>query len=238
MNTKIDYLDKCINVICGCTNGCWYCWARKRVAPRLAHNCKKCGQFIPHFHEERLKQIARIKKPSIIGLNFMGDTWDKESLPSWRHDIFLEVEKNWRSDFIVLTKQPQNIKEEKFGSGAGMPGLRNLWVGVSIDRPCNMDLWVGLSQKEYIQHKIISFEPIISDMDICRVIPYFLKYGFPGWIIIGALTKSPERQMQWSRYAAEHFYKVLLTLVNRPPIFVKDNVGMKNAPKEYPKELT
>lgn len=249
MDTKIDYLDKCINIICGCTYGCSYCWARNRVAPRLAHNCKKYGQFIPHFHEERLKLIDRIKKPSVIGLNFMGDTWDKNVLQEWRNKMFeklvlynlpyylLDRNKYPLHKFVVLTKQPQNIHYKD----SSIKNMDNLWVGVSIESLHLFHRWVALSQKEYIKHKIISFEPTIiyigKDTIKASLIYMFELYGLPEWIIIGALTKSEKQMMNQSKTDATNLLIAIKELKLDIPIFVKDNCGIKNAPHEYPKEM-
>jgi len=238
-NTKIDYLDKCINIIVGCGNGCWYCWARNRYAPRFAHNCSKCGTFTPHFHEERLKLIDRIKKPSIVGLNFMGDTWDPNVKPEWRYKMFSKLlsKEEDKNDYIVLTKQPQNIKGIELGplSRWFLPG--KLWVGVSIESIDHMDRWIALSQKEYIQHKIISFEPVLDIHPVTDIIKLFEKYSYPDWIIIGSLTKSDKNEMLKSRISAGVMIEFLKDAGIKIPIFVKDNCNIKNALKEYPESM-
>lgn len=255
MKTKIDYLTHVINIINGCSYGCSYCFARNRVAPRLAHNCRKCGKFIPHFHEERLKLINRIKKPSIVGLNFMGDTWDKNVEPEWRKQIWERVIMNHisetSSNFIVLTKQPQNINQSDFNvKNETISGMikqvfhypNNLWVGVSVEHIERIDRWVALSQKEYIKHKIISIEPVLGDSNsIGRIYHhyelYFKKYGYPEWIILGALTKSFKGEMENSRNNAKSLLSYFKRMDVKVPIFVKDNCGIKNAPREFPKEM-
>jgi len=250
METKIDYLDRCINIICGCTARCAYCWARNRYAPRFAHRCKLCGQFKPHFHEERLKQIGKINAPAIVGLNFMGDTWDKNVKRVWRNDIWnaisppltINIPIKDQTQYIVLTKQPQNIKDfallkddKPYEADDVIPN--NLWVGVSIESIDHIDRWIALSQKEYIAHKIISFEPFLTYYAIDVFKYYFRIYGMPDWIILGALTKSDKKSMADSRKQSKRFLNYLLTIKDRPPIFVKDNCEIKGAPKEFPAEL-
>ena len=243
METGIDYLDSCVNIICGCSYGCEYCWARNRYAPRFAHRCKACGTFEPHFHEERLKQIGKIKGPAIVGLNFMGDTFGAGVKKEWIEKMLIEMGPDSKSygirNYIILTKQPQNIKPP-YNIYAVNWFLRNTWIGVSIENIDHIDRWVALSQKEYIQHKIISFEPVLpkkSESNIKGLSEYFNLYGWPEWIIIGALTKSDKESMAMSRFQAELLLSYLLKIKNRPPIFVKDNCGIKDAPKEFPAGL-
>lgn len=240
METKIDYLDKVVNLICGCTAGCPYCWARNRYAPRFAHNCAKCGTFTPHFHEERLKLINRIKKPSIIGLNFMGDTWDPAVKPEWRQEIFRKIFNfQSQSKYIILTKQPQNIKSSDIINESiyGYINPENLWVGVSIESIDHIDRWVALSQKEYIRHKIISFEPVMEDFKFSTLKLCFSKYGYPDWIVIGALTKFNKELEYESRLRSLDLLNIIRRIDKDIPVFVKDNVGSQGAPKEFPESI-
>lgn len=229
--SKIDYLDYTVNAIMGCTHGCYYCWARNRMAPRMRHLCKLCGEFKPHFHEERLKLIDKIKKPSIVGLNFMGDTYDKGVLPMWREAIFHRIVDNLQNHYIILTKQPQNIKEEEW-----VFPMRTLWVGVSIGNRDHTDRWVALSQKDYIRHKIISFEPVLDYFSAAKLKSMF-EYGRPSWIIIGALTGFAKYDMRTaeSKSCAKQLLDALAEF--DIPLFVKDNCEIKGAPRQFPEEI-
>jgi protein gp37 len=235
MKTKIDYLDYTWNPIMGCLNGCNYCWARNRIAPRLAHNCQKCGQFIPHFHRERLNEIDRIKMPSIIGVNFMADTWGLQVSPEWRDEIFNKISKSpihKFHKFVILTKQPQNILECK-------NTFSNLWVGISITKENEIKRWDILAGKDFIRHKFIAFEPLLEYIDIPSLFPLVGHRPMPEWIIIGAMTGMGSKSKEHSQEMCQKSLKTLLELNHkyRPPVFVKDNCGIKNAPKEYPKEM-
>jgi hypothetical protein len=42
----------------------------RAMLKRFNGGCDDCKNFKVHFHPERLAEIDRIKKPSIIGLNF------------------------------------------------------------------------------------------------------------------------------------------------------------------------
>lgn len=170
----------------------------------------------------------------------MGDTWDPNVNPEWRQEIFRKIFNfQSQSKYIILTKQPQNIKSSDIinESFYGYINPENLWVGVSIENSNQMDRWIALSQKEYIKHKIISFEPLMDTL-YGNVLGLMDRYGYPDWIIIGALTKSDKVSMAESREAVKQTIENIKYLkskgVKLPPIFFKDNCGIKNAPKEYP----
>lgn len=233
--TKIDWCDYSWNPVTGCNGGCSYCYARK-----IYHRFKR--SFKPTFHPGRLNEIDKMKNTSIIFLGSVTDLWDKEVKPEWRTKIWQRVILNRYHQFIILTKQPQNISVndcDKYLVNKKMPD--NFWVGVSIDNIHDMTRWVALSQKEYIKNKIISFEPVLNFNQIFTPVNslerIFRVYGMPKWFIVGALTKSDKVSMALSRIEAMFLIKRLKKLPNCPPIFVKDNVGMENPPRKFPKGL-
>lgn len=229
--TKIDWCDYSWNPITGCNGGCSYCYARK-----IYQRFQKSFKLV--FCPNRLNEIDKIKKPSRIFLGSVTDLWDRMAKQEWRNQIFKRVILNREHNFICLTKQPQNISIDdcdKYLVNKKMP--KNLWIGVSIESIDHMDRWVALSQKEYIRHKIISFEPMLDSHPITNIIKCFEKYSYPDWIIIGSLTKSDKESMLNSRISATITIELLKNAGIKTPIFVKDNVGRKIVQKEYPEEL-
>ncbi|MFH1226778.1 MAG: DUF5131 family protein [Planctomycetota bacterium] len=230
--TKIDWCDYSWNPVTGCSNNCYYCYARK-IYHRFGRS------FKPRFHPDRLNEIDRIKKPSKIFLGSVTDLWDPMVKPEWREKVFDKcLNMEWPAiryhQFIVLTKQPQNIKY-----GITISSRNNLWIGVSIEGH-DMQRWIALSQKEYIKHKIISFEPTLASLD-GNDLGMMDRYGYPDWIIIGALTKYDKKSMKESQEAVRQMFDNIKFWKSKgiklPPIFFKDNCGIKNAPKEFPKEM-
>jgi protein gp37 len=169
------------------------CWARKQAKrkgkdPNKKYYCKLCYEFIPHLHRERLKEPAHLKKSSIIGLNFMGDTFDDDVHVDWMDEIMQMVKESPQHIFIVFTKQPQNIPDWFVREAPP-----NLWVGVSINR--RADLWrMETLKKLQLPMKVISFEPLLEDMgdvDLDGI----------NWVIIGAQTRptvKPDNYWVWS----------------------------------------
>lgn len=209
--TKIEYLTHTLNLIVGCSGvGCAVkekCWARA-MAKRQLHKCKICYRFKPHYHRERLLQPLKRKKPSRIGLNFMGETFDKrilESCPYVYDEMFKIVEEASWHTFVILTKQPQNIPSMIFP--------RNLWLGVSVNR--KEDLWriLELTKHPAAVHAI-SFEPLYENLGV-------LNLDDIEWVIIGAQTR-PEvlPEFHW-------ITSIVSQAINRNiPIFIKDNVTL------------
>jgi protein gp37 len=211
--TKIEYLDYTLNIIVGCSGidcvVCPKCWARLQ-AKRRKGKCKddRCYRFAPHDHPERLDEPLHVQKPSRIGLNFSGETFDK-NLDNreliWRGTCGMMRRTPWHT-FIVLTKQPQNIPEDE-----NFPLPPNLWLGVTVN--CKADLWrIDELRKTSATVKCVSFEPIYEDLG---------EVNLEGidWIIIGAQTR-PEVQPNptWTARLFRQAHK------NKIPFFIKNNI--------------
>lgn len=159
-------------------------------------------------------------KPSRIGLNFCGETFD--SLLKNRDLIWLGTcgmirRASWHI-FVVLTKQPQNIPSDE-----NFPLPPNLWLGVSVN--CKADLWrIDELRKAGAVVNFVSFEPLYEDLG---------TVNFDGiqWVIIGAQTR-PNVQPK-----SEWVTSLILQCRERGiPIFMKRNLkGYSSLLHEYPK---
>lgn len=222
--TGIEYLDYSWNPTAGCSGkGCAVrrdCWAAK-MAKRLGRYCSTCPSFVPHVHFERFDEPLLLKKPSRIGVSFMGDFYD-DGISGWvRSRVYMTMENAPQHTFIVLTKQPENIDEY-------LP--QNLWVGVSVNRV--EDLWrIGALKATDAVVKIVSFEPLLED--IASKCNYDTLNGID-WIIIGAQTR-PEVQPQqkW----VDRLVGVADSTGNYVAVFFKNNLKTSSPLRvEIPKE--
>lgn len=225
--TRIEYLDYTLNLEVGCSGiGCAvraHCWACSQ-AKRQKHRCLLCYRFIPHWHMERLEEPSHVKKPSRIGLNFMGETFDKVltdvyANPSFFLQMINMILANPQHHFIIFTKQPQNIPH------ITLPP--NLSIGVSVNR--KEDLWrFDELRKINCECRIVSFEPMYEHIDA--------DLGGIDWIIIGA-QKKPEFQpkQEWVRVLIE------AARLHGSCVFLKNNLRLSNIVpsqiQEYPKQL-
>lgn len=207
--TKIEYLDLTWNPTAGCEGlGCAVrkkCWARA-MAKRQKHRCELCYTFRPHVHFERFDQPFEVKKPSRIGVSFMGDFYDKGIAYNIRASLYMRMEKASWHTFLILTKQPQNIDLDE-----GFP--RNVWLGVTVNS--KEDLWrIDALRLIEAKTKFVSFEPLYGP--IC---PKKLNLERINWIIIGAQTR-PELLPSplWVNSLIEQAKE------RHIPIFVKNNI--------------
>jgi len=207
--TKIEYLCYTNNPITGCTGvGCAVkkkCWARsmaKRLAGRYGYPSD--NPFKPTFHRDKLEEPLTVKKPSRIGLCFMGDFFDKQVPSSWREEVFENVELAYWHTFLVLTKQPQNIV------GLPDPPLKNFQLGVSVNKQC--DVWrIEKLKRTNVVVKAVSFEPLLGH----------IKTDLEGidWVIIGAQTRPNKQPELW--WVDELFMEAWHKNI---PIFMKPNL--------------
>jgi len=179
--TKIEYLDFTWNPIVGCSGAdCevrrrGVCWAMA-MAKRQKQRCQLCYDFLPHFHEERLTEPLHRKKPTRIGVCFMGELLDGTVRLTWLTEIFNVMRIARQHTFVNLTKQAMNLQSQIIAKL--LPS--NLWLGVSVNRKA--DLWrLGYLKQTKATVKIVSFEPLyecMGDIDLEGI----------DWIIIGAQT--------------------------------------------------
>jgi protein gp37 len=221
--TKIEYLDYTLDLEVGCSGiGCAVrdkCWA-KWQAKRQKHRCSLCYSFMPHLHMHRIRDLSKVKKPARIGLNFMGETFDKElmkDLPFYVPAILTALADHPQHTFLILTKQPQNIPNN-------LEFPENVWLGVSVNR--REDKWRMLElYDKKCKVKFVSFEPLYESMGLN--LDYWLT-GF-GWVIIGAQRRPRlEPEASWVNNIVTE--AGLLGI----PIFLKNNLGYPNPMQNFP----
>lgn len=207
--TRIEYLDYTWNPLVGCSGiGCAVganCWARHQ-AKRAKHRCDLCYSFVPHVHRDRFGQPLHVKKPSRIGVCFMGDFFDRAFDLSVQASIYLRMMEAPSHRFLILTKQPQNIDVETLGR------VDNLALGVSVNT--KKDVWrIDVLRDIDAGLRFISFEPLYEDLGE-------VNFKDIGWAIIGAQTK-PKRLPPFM--ATPNLIKQLEN--KKIPIFLKNNLG-------------
>jgi protein gp37 len=219
--TKIEYLDYTLNLEVGCSGvGCAVrekCWA-KWQAKRQKHRCSFCYSFVPHLHMNRIYELNKLKKPSRIGLNFMGETFDKE-LPKCYVPSMLDVLAGHpQHTFLILTKQPQNIPDD-------MEFPQNLWLGVSVNRRQEKWRMLELYNKK-CKLKFVSFEPLYEAMGD---VDYWLT-GFR-WVIIGCqMHPRLEPEPSWVNNIVRQAGLMGI------PVFLKNNLGFPKPMQNFPQE--
>jgi len=170
--TGIEYLTHTWNPIAmRCTpisEGCANCW-HLRIADRLAKNTTLCsgqrnayaGGF-PLFHETEIGAPLKVKRPAIIGVQFMGDFFHEDVTRESKEAVFRIIERCPHHTFVFLTKRPQNI------SSWWMPFMKNVWLGVSVENQDRADERIPLLLRHPAAVRFVSVEPMLGPIVLRR----------------------------------------------------------------------
>ncbi len=245
--TGIEYLDftwtpysgcrNHLNGICGGGGRDFRCWAKTMTERFKSHY--PYG-FEPTFYPECLGEPARVKRPSRIGVSFMGDLfgdweiahhfpqegiWSKTSMEYVKGIILRIVRETPWHTFVFLTKCPWNLP--KWNSWP-----ENAWVGVSVND--ELQWWRALTYLPEIKAtaKFLSFEPLLAPISVERLLS--LSRREVDWVIIGGATRPTKLpELGWVQEIEE------ATDREGIPVFEKNNLArLLNRPlrQESPKE--
>jgi len=197
--TGIEYLTHTWNPIAmrcvPCSLGCDNCWHLK-AADRLCENpalpederaaLAGTGPFI--LRERELRAAVRMKKPAVIGVQFMGDLFH-ENVPQGftrqAYNVMLHASTPhgiWHT-YLILTKRPHRMAD--FVGDGAIPG--NIYCGLTV---CNQQEWDEKKRYFYMipGKKFLSLEPLLGaiDLELTKII----KEPFFGW---------PDSEMEYKR---------------------------------------
>ena len=173
----------------------------------------------PTFHPNRLDDPLKVKKPSRIFVGSSGDLWGKFIPTDWIHQILEIVKKCPQHTFQFLTKNPSRYVEFNFPD--------NCWIGTTIDTQARADANLDDFKKAEAEIKFISFEPLLEEINVdLRGID---------WIIIGGCTGDNKDLPTYPNKLWVNKLRSQCLLLDIP-IFIKNNAGLKNISKDFPKE--
>jgi len=181
--TPIEYLDYTWNPIAmrcdRCSPGCLNCW-HLRTADRLCKNpslpeaerlaLAGKGPFI--LRERELSAPLRLKKPSVIGVQFMGDLFHEGVPWNFIYDAYKMMAQcdflKKGHTFLILTKRPdvmlKNVENIAFHSDRNGIRFQNIYHGLTV---CNQDEWnrLGPIFMQVPGKKFLSHEPALGQIN-------------------------------------------------------------------------
>lgn len=203
---KIEYLGYTFNPVTGCKHPCkdTYCYA-KTIAKRFGGNAEheyhglhildrpmykrtKAGKlmvdpypygFEPTFHRYRLGELAEKKKPSIIGVVYMGDIAGKWIPQEWFDKVMDTCFDVSRHKYMFLTKDTENLRS-LFGNWRYEFGLTgqaftdfasSLWFGTTVENQHAANKRIPELLNTFGVKKLLSIEPIQGAIDLSRIEP-------------------------------------------------------------------
>ena len=195
--TKIEWCDYTWNPITGCTPispGCANCYAKKHAArlqgnpnPKVAHKYR--NGFKPTVHPQYLEEPFRWRKPRMVFVNSMSDTFHKDVPEEFIKKLFETMAACPQHIFQVLTKRADRMAE----LSGQIIWPDNVWAGVTVESAEYLDRMDQL-RRVPAQVRFISFEPLLGPIR---------EIDFRGihWAIVAGESGPRARPMdlEWAR---------------------------------------
>lgn len=226
--TKIEWCDKTLNPVVGCSYGCPYCYAR-RINARF-HYVPDFSE--PRFFPERLEQL-KSKTPAKVFLTSMSDPADWRQ--TWADAVLDAIESNPQHEYLLLSKRPEAYADlfplwrHSYGD------LKNIWYGATVTSYRDLH---KIADLPLYGKRFISFEPLLGSADP-RLRPVKAAVPWIDWAIIGAETgpgaaaRRPRRE--WVEEIVSYCDETGV------PVFMKDSllpvVGAEGMRRDFPSPL-
>jgi protein gp37 len=159
-----------------CSPGCDHCW-HLRMADRMGHNPIFDINERPAYlgggpvMTYRLDDPLHIRKPSRIGVQFMGDLFHESVDIKLQHRIFEVMAQNQKHAYFLLTKRPQNVERVFKWWAPHYGNLSHVWLGVTICNQAEADEKIPILLKIPAAHRWVSYEPAIEAVDFTKYLP-------------------------------------------------------------------
>jgi len=218
--TGIEYLShtwspiamRCSPVSSGCNN----CWHLKRASmlaknPKIPHFARQAygGEVGPRLITSRLADPSKVKKPCVIGVQFMGDLFHRDVSEDLVHAIYNQIYDCKQHTFLILTKRPDRLFEfHSHSMFLSNDPIENLWLGVSVENQKTADERIPILLQIPAAVRFVSVEPMLGPVDIDKYPG--LRCGGCGYTEMDDLInwdhsrcKAPTNRLDWVICGAE-----------------------------------
>lgn len=236
-NSKIEWTESTWNPITGCSKiseGCEHCYA-ERMVKRFPHIYP--NGFKPTFHEKRLSDPLKWKKPRRIFVCSMGDLFHEDVPMEWIYRVFNVMKWSPQHTFLLLTKRPARAKavletlmhfyypEESDPISAY---FSHVSLGVTIELSSYRHRAITLLNT-HIAHRFVSLEPLLGPINIDGFTwDKTVDEDRIEWVIVGGETGPGAREMkpEWVRDIRDK------CIENEVPFFFKKWGGARRSENE------
>jgi len=252
--TKIEWTSETWNPIIGCSKvspGCANCYAA-RIAARFASTTPYAEVLQPNpdpYHygwlpewngcirliSDRLDQPRRWRKPRLVLVNSMSDTFHENVPFEFIRRIFDVIYTCPRHTFQVLTKRPQRMAEYYHAiemSRFIQRDYPNVWLGTSCEDQKRADERIPRLLKIPAAVRFVSLEPLLAPVDPGK---YLTGKSKLAWVIVGCESiqgkLGRECKLEWVRSIIEQCKGAGV------PVFVKQlpiNGKVSHSIKDWP----
>lgn len=229
MISKIEWTQETWNPITGClkiSEGCKNCYA-ERMARRLAgrYGYQRDDPFKPTFHDDRLAQPLKWRKPRRIFVASMGDVWAMSGWPKI-DEIFYVCHQAPQHTYMFLTKRIEaawyyfNSPIYKQSTMKRHEFLKhdNIYLGVTAENQKRADERIPILLQIPAKVRFVSVEPMLGPVNIskyfmhsihCPDMPrdnepmswagssYRCKCSHLDWVICGCESGPGRRDTEW-----------------------------------------
>jgi len=212
------------------------CYARQTAENPFYRKAFLYG-FKPHFYEERIHQVAKLRTPAIIFMDSMSDTfgswWTDEEILKVLHIMDCYRGVHWHK-YVVLTKNPARMVEilARYAKTDGVNRLENVYFGTSVTGLYDMREIIRLDCLRKVHEMgyktVLSMEPLLYDP--AHLLTYNINWL--DWLIIGGQTKP-------TKLPEPSWIFRLIDAVSPKPIYMKENCGVNGAARivQFPADL-
>lgn len=232
------------------------------ISEPLTRYIPQCGKrikapypfgFAPTFHRYRLDEPQKVKKPSIIGVVYMGDLFGDWVPDEWIMQVIEACRKAPQHTYVFLTKNPKRYRQVDIYRG--LSGIKS-FIGTTITSAKDVDNYIALPWGTdfygNMPRNFISIEPLLGEIDLSRrlmTLGWMPTFDNPdnrngeqpseptneyiNWVIIGQQTGPgavPPKD-EWVQSIIDQCRAA------GAPVFVKNPLWQKYQIQEYPEGL-